>query len=63
MKIMGKLILRFSKKENDWIYESDNKETMSIILFFIAKGLIAFLKNNGYDYTTLRITCNKIKTK
>jgi hypothetical protein len=65
--------LVWSKKENDWLYsypDSSGKFMMSVFFDFPklkingcegAPILKEFLEMNGYDSTTLKITCKKKK--
>jgi len=70
---MGKpaIKLKWSKRENDWIFDyPDNKgESLMGIFFDMMKttghrtdweeDLKTMLTNAGYDYTTLKITVSK----
>lgn len=64
--------LRWSKKENDWLFNApdDAGHTMAGVFFEMTKttghrvdwqeGLMTMLAERGYDYRTLKITCDKL---
>jgi len=68
-----KIQLRWSKKENDWVFNfPDNTGKTMMGTFFDMvkvetptndgdKGLIDMLTERGYDYRTLNIICEKLK--
>lgn len=65
--------LKWSKREKDWIFNYPDLKgsTLTGIFFDMVKttghrtdwdeDLKTLLTNRGYDYTTLKITCKKIK--
>lgn len=67
-----KIKLSWSKKENDWVfdYPDNSGHTMAGVLFEMIKttghridweeDLMTMLSERGYDYKTLKITCNKL---
>lgn len=67
-----KIQLRWSKKENDWLfnYPDNAGKSMMGVFFDMVKttghrtdweqGLMTMLTERGYDYRTLRITCDKL---
>jgi hypothetical protein len=69
--VKPKIKLKWSKKENDWIFDyPDNKgKSLMGVFFDMMKtsgnrtdwedDLKTMLTNAGYDYTTLKITVSK----
>ncbi len=69
----NKIELKWSKREKDWIFNYPNWDggTLTGVFFDMVKTtghrtdwkeeLKTLLANSGYDYTTLKITCKKIK--
>ena len=67
-----KIQLRWSKKERNWLfsYPDDAGKSMMGVFFDMVKatgrrtdweqGLMTMLAERGYDYRTLRITCDKL---
>jgi len=63
--------LRWSKRENDWLFDGPDTKghTMAGVFFDMVKTtgyridweeeLIKMLTDRGYDYKTLKITCDK----